>query len=68
MKNTDIPQDHAVQAFGRGLCIQNENMFIGGSSPATISLYDFKKPHPIKTFNLSTDIRNAIHGLEIWPY
>ena len=24
--------------------------------------------HPVSAFNLSMDIRNAIHGLEVWPY
>jgi len=67
MLNTDLPEDHAVQAFGRGLCFKDDLIF-GGSSPATISVYKQGKPNPIKTINLTMDIRNSIHGLEIWPF
>ena len=65
-----IPKDHARQGFARGLCIFKDEIIIGGSSPGTISVYLLRKdsPRPIKTINLTMDIRNAIHGLEIWPY
>jgi uncharacterized secreted protein with C-terminal beta-propeller domain len=64
----DIPKDHARQGFARGLCTF-ENLLIGGSSPATISVYDLDESDKrIKTINISLDVRNAIHGLEIWPY
>lgn len=65
--NSELPDNHAVQSFGRGLCVYND-LIIGGSSPATISVYDFKLEKVIKTVRLSKDIRNAIHGLEVWPY
>ena len=59
----------ARQAFGRGLCVFGENLIIGGSSPSTISLYDFESPgKAIKTIRISNDIRNSIHGLEVWPF
>ncbi|MEW6981784.1 aspartyl/asparaginyl beta-hydroxylase domain-containing protein [Colwelliaceae bacterium 6471] len=58
----------ARQAFGRGLCTLEENIAIGGSSPSTISVYDMNNGAIIKTVNISMDIRNAIHGLEIWPF
>lgn len=64
---SDIPDDHARQAFGRGLCF-TEGLMIGGSSPATISVYDIKNSKTIKTINITMDVRNSIHGLEIWPY
>ncbi len=67
--HADLPQDHARQAFGRGLCLSGDNYLIGGSSPATISVYQWNNnPKPIKTINITMDIRNSIHGLEIWPY
>ena len=61
-----FPQDHARQGFGRGLCVEDD-LIIGGSSPATISIYKLRSGRqPIKTINIAMDVRNAIHGLEIW--
>ena len=65
---SDLPQDHARQTFTRGLCVTTDGLIIGGSSPATISVYQFGHPKPLKTVNITMDVRNAIHGLEIWPY
>lgn len=67
LENTELPDAHAVQAFGRGLCYLNDYI-IGGSSPATISVYDFNTTNLIKSIQLSNDLRNAIHGLEVWPF
>jgi len=39
-----------------------------GSSPSTISLFDFDQKKKVASVNLSMDIRNAIHGMEVWPY
>jgi len=58
----------ARQAFARGLCILDEHYLAGGSSPSTISLYDRSNGSLVKSINLSMDIRNAIHGLELWPF
>ena len=58
----------ARQAFGRGLCIYQDRILIGGSSPSTISLYDIITGETIGSVNMTMDIRNAIHGLEIWPF
>ncbi|MDN5869430.1 MAG: hypothetical protein L0H73_01720 [Nitrococcus sp.] len=67
--NAGLPKDHARQAFGRGLCLFQNNWIIGGSSPATISAYQLDGgAQPISTVNVTMDVRNAIHGLEIWPY
>jgi hypothetical protein len=63
-----LPKDHAVQAFGRGLCTTDEGLLIGGSSPATISAYCLGEREAVKTVNMTMDVRNAIHGLEIWPF
>ena len=41
---------------------------VGGSSPSTISLYDVEANQKVGSVNLSMDIRNAIHGLEAWPF
>ncbi|MCH9693514.1 MAG: hypothetical protein K0U72_03315 [Gammaproteobacteria bacterium] len=57
----------ARQGFGRGLCIVNDRLIAAGSSPSTISLYDTESRQKVGSVNLSMDIRNAIHGLEVWP-
>ncbi len=58
----------ARQGFGRGLCPVGDRFLAGGSSPSTISLYDFDGNQKVGSVNLTMDIRNAIHGLEVWPY
>lgn len=58
----------ARQAFGRGLCPVNDRFIAAGSSPSTISLYDVQANQTVGFVNLSMDIRNAIHGLEVYPY
>ena len=58
----------ARQGFGRGLCAVGDTLLIGGSSPSTVSVYDVDSGERIAAVNLSMDIRNAIHGLEVWPF
>jgi len=58
----------ARQGFGRGLCPVGERFIAGGSSPSTISLYDLETKQKVGSVNLTMDIRNAIHGLEPWPF
>ena len=57
----------ARQAFGRGLCPIDDRLVAAGSSPSTITLFDFIGNQRVGSVNLSMDIRNAIHGLELWP-
>ena len=58
----------ARQGFGRGLCSIGDRFVAGGSSPSTITLYDVDGNETVASVNLTMDIRNAIHGLELWPY
>ena len=58
----------ARQGFGRGLCPVGDRFVAGGSSPSTISLYDLETNQKVGAVNLTMDIRNAIHGLELWPF
>ena len=58
----------ARQGFGRGLCIVGDRFVAGGSSPSTITLYDLEAKLEVGFVNISMDIRNAIHGLEVWPF
>jgi hypothetical protein len=66
--NSHLPQDNARQAFGRGLAILGEGLIAGGSSPATVSVYDLDTSEVVRTINLTMDVRNTIHGLEVWPF
>ena len=56
------------QGFARGLCSVGDRFVAAGSSPSTISLYDFENRQRVGSVNLSMDIRNAIHGLEPWSF
>ena len=58
----------ARQGFARGLCLINDRIVAAGSSPSTISLHDLQESKTLLSVNLSMDIRNAIHGLELWPF
>jgi hypothetical protein len=58
----------ARQSFARGLCTIGDDQIASGSSPSTITLHNVETMKTTLSVNLSMDIRNAIHGLEIWPY
>jgi hypothetical protein len=58
----------ARQGFARGLCVLSDSVVAGGSSPSTVSVYDLAGNERLLSVNITMDVRNAIHGLEIWPY
>lgn len=58
----------ARQGFGRGLCVINDRLVAAGSSPSTVTVFDLQSGQVVLSVNFSMDIRNAIHGLEIWPF
>jgi hypothetical protein len=61
--------DNAARpSFGRGLCVVKAGLIAAGSSPSTVALHDLDSGETALTVTLSTDVRNAIHGLEVWPY
>ena len=72
--NDGVPEDRARPDFGRGLTViedADENgrtIVIGSSSPSTITAYDLDAESVIATVNLTADVRNAPHGLEVWPF
>ena len=67
--NRDVDRSGiARQGFARGLAVLTESLVAGGSSPSTISVYDLPRNERILSVNLTMDVRNAIHGLEVWPY
>ncbi len=58
----------ARQGFGRGLCVINDRLVAAGSSPSTVSVFDLISGQLVFSVNFSMDIRNAIHGLAVWPF
>ena len=58
----------ARQAFARGLCVLENGMFVSGSSPLTLTLHDLDAMKTLLRINLSTDVRQAIHTLAVWPF
>ena len=67
--NRDLDQSRvARQGFARGLAVLSDTVVAGGSSPSTVSIYDLARNECALSVNLTMDVRNAIHGLEIWPF
>lgn len=69
LTHTDLDDSRIARpGFGRGLCVVNDSLIAAGSSPSTIALHDLAQVKTIGVVSLTTDVRNAIHGLEVWPY
>ena len=67
--NRDVDQSRlARQGFARGLAVLSDTVVAGGSSPSTVSVYDLARNERALSVNLTMDVRNAIHGLEVWPF
>ena len=58
----------ARQGFGRGLCVLDEQFVAAGSSPSTVTIYHLESGSRVTQVNFTMDVRNAIHGLEMYPY
>lgn len=58
----------ARPGFARGLCPINERLLAAGSSPSTVSVYDIEDVRRVAAVTLTMDVRNAIHGLAVWPF
>ncbi len=69
LTHTDLDDSRIARAgFARGLCVINDTLVAAGSSPSTIALHDLERISTRSVVTLSYDIRNAIHGLEVWPF
>jgi len=69
LTHTDLDDTRtARQGFGRGLCVLSDTTIAAGSSPSTVTIYNLRENEQVLSVNLTMDIRNAIHGLEIWPF
>ncbi len=69
LTHTDLDDSLIARAgFARGLCELGDGLIAAGSSPSTIAVHDLASARTRSVVNLSMDIRNAIHGLEVWPF
>ena len=69
LTHTDLDDSRIARAgFGRGLCVIDDTLIAAGSSPSTIALHDLTLARTRSVVTLSHDVRNAIHGLEVWPF
>lgn len=57
----------ARQGFGRGLCVIDHKRIAAGSSPTTISIHDLERQCVTHQLTVTKDVRNAAHGLAVWP-
>jgi hypothetical protein len=48
--------------------VLSDTIVAGGSSPSTVTIYDLKGNEILMSVNFTRDIRNAIHGLAVWPF
>lgn len=63
-----LPEHLARQKFTRGLAITADGLIVTGSSPATVAAYRHGQAEPIRYVTVTRDLREAVHGLEIWPF
>jgi hypothetical protein len=69
LTHTDLDDSRIARAgFGRGLCVLGDALVAAGSSPSTIALHDLAQIKTVSVVTLTADVRNAIHGLEVWPF
>lgn len=69
LTHTDLDDSRiARQGFARGLCVLSGSVVAGGSSPSTVTLYDLAGNCQLASVCMTMDVRNAIHGLEVWPF
>lgn len=66
--STGVPADYARQGFARGLVTTDDGLVIVGSSPGTVTAYDLASRKLLKSVNVTKDVRNAPHGLALWPF
>jgi hypothetical protein len=69
LTHTNLDDSRIARAgFGRGLCVLGDSLVAAGSSPSTIALHDLEQVKTVSVVTLTPDVRNAIHGLEVWPF
>ncbi len=68
LTNTNLSKDHAIQGYTRGM-VTYDKFIITGTSPATINVFNFnKKIDPVKSIQLTEDLRNSICGMALYEW
>ncbi len=62
-----VPGDHARIGYTRGMAIEIDTVAVG-TSPASVHFFDLNSTEPIFSAILSTDIRNSVCGLSLYPW
>jgi len=57
-----------LPGFARGLCVLDENRFVSGSAPATVTLHDVASMKTVLSITVDDDPRHSIHSLVPWPF
>jgi hypothetical protein len=69
LEHAEAVEDGIVRpGFARGLCILNDRLVAGGSSPSTIALYDLVANESLGSVTFSSDVRSTIHSIAQWPF
>ncbi|MAH85023.1 MAG: hypothetical protein CBB68_12315 [Rhodospirillaceae bacterium TMED8] len=66
MEGLHLGHQIAKPQFVRGLCVFSDKVVIIGSSPATVTAFNADSGEQITSVNISMDVRNCIHGLEVF--
>ncbi len=69
LEPAELPgHDIARAGFSRGLCVVDEQRFVSGSAPLTVTLHNIETMQTVQRFNLDMDVRHCVHSLALWPY
>ena len=69
LEHTEAVEDGIARpGFARGLCILNDRLVAGGSSPSTVALYDLAANESLGSVTISSDVRSTIHSIAQWPF
>lgn len=62
-------EDRTMAASGatRGLCVLNGAVVAGGSSPATVSVYDLAANQRLVSVQISDDDNTSVNSVAVWP-
>ncbi len=72
-----VPGDYARPGFARGLCVDERaggaggawaGVVVAGHSPGSVTAFALRTGKALRTVTVERDVRNAPHGLEVWPY
>ena len=74
-----MPGDFARPGFARGLCVHEPagggvgsvgggGVVVAGHSPGSVTAFDLRTGKALRTVTVEPDVRNAPHGLAVWPF